>query len=180
MKDVWKKFDETELTHSSIHHLLAVHTLLKENGYARAVDIASLLNISRASVSITLNKLREKGFIQEDKNRFLQLSEKGSFIVNSVLTKRRIIQQFLNRVLELNEEEAEINACRMEHLLSELAGKKLISFLGYFLSDQRDAINFRKKYKEFHYICSNTEDCHICELDCYFKKGENVTINKNH
>ena len=175
MKDVWKKFDQAELTHSSIHHLLAVNTLLKENGYARAVDIATLLNISRASVSSTLNKLREKGFIKEDKNRFLQLSEKGSYIVNSVLTKRRIIQQFLSQVLELNDEEAEINACKMEHLLSESAGKKLISFIGYFLSDQKDAQKFRKKYKEFHYICANTEDCHLCELNCYLKNGRNFS-----
>ena len=73
MKDVWKKFEQTELTHSSIHHLLAINSLLKENGYSRSVDVANHLNISRASVSITVNKLREKGFVTEDKNRFLGL-----------------------------------------------------------------------------------------------------------
>lgn len=171
MKDVWKKFDESELTHSSIHHLLAVNTLLKEYGYARAVDIAGHLNISRASVSITLNKLKEKGFIREDKNRFLKLSQKGTYIVNSVLSKRRIIEQFFNQVLDLSLEESEINACKMEHLLSETAGKKLISFIGYFLSEQKDATNFRKTFKEFHYMCSNIENCEICELDCFFKNG---------
>jgi DtxR family Mn-dependent transcriptional regulator len=171
MKDVWKKFDQLELTHSSIHHLLAVNTLLKEYGYARAVDIAGHLNISRASVSITLNKLKEKGFIREDKNRFLQLSQKGTYIVNSVLSKRRIIEQFFNQVLDLSLEESEINACKMEHLLSETAGKKLISFIGYFLSEQKDAKNFRKTFKEFHYMCSNIENCEICESDCFFKNG---------
>ena len=172
MKDVWKKFDQSELTHSSIHHLLAVNTLLKQYGYARAVDIAGHLNISRASVSITMNKLKEKGFIREDKNRFLQLAKKGTYIVNSVLSKRRIIEQFFNQVLDLSQEESEINACKMEHLLSESAGKKLISFIGCYLSDHKDATNFRKRFKEFHYMCCNIENCEICELDCFFKMEE--------
>jgi len=61
IKDVWKKFDETELRHSSVHHLLAVDTLLTEQGYVRATDVANYLQLSRASVSITLKKLRDKG-----------------------------------------------------------------------------------------------------------------------
>ena len=110
MKDVWKKFDETELSHSSIHHLLAINNLKKENGYSRSVDIANYLNISRSSVSITLNKLKEKGFVKEDKNRFLQLSEKGSELVNSVLSKRRIVERFFRdaKVTEIYEGTSEV------------------------------------------------------------------------
>ena len=127
MKDVWKNFDKTELTHSSIHHLLAINTLLRDNGYSRAVDISKYLNISRASVSITVTKLKEKGFVEEDKNRFLNLSKKGKHLVNSVLSKRRIVKQFFREVLDLSAGEAESEACKVEHLLSEPTGKKLIS-----------------------------------------------------
>jgi DtxR family Mn-dependent transcriptional regulator len=172
MKDVWKKYDETELTHSSVHHLVAINTLLKENGYARSVDIANHLNISRASVSITINKLKDKGFIAEDKNKFLQLSKKGSSIVNSVLSKRKIIDLFFTKVLALSPDESEINACKTEHLISEHAGRKLISLLGFFLSDQKEAVNFRKKFKKFNYICTAINDCEICELDCYFNNNK--------
>jgi DtxR family Mn-dependent transcriptional regulator len=170
MKDVWKKYDETELTHSSVHHLLAVNTLIRENGYARSVDIANHLNISRASVSITVNKLKDKGFIAEDKNRFLHLSQRGNNIVNSVLSKRRIIELFFTKFLDLPQEEAEINACKIEHLLSEPAGKKLISLLGYFLSNHIEANRFRQGFKDFNYICSSTDDCQVCQLDCYLNR----------
>lgn len=169
MKDIWKKFEQTELTHSSIHHLLAINSLLKENGYSRSVDIAHHLNISRASVSITVTKLRDKGFVRGDKNRFLNLSKKGEELVNSVLSKRRIVEQFFREVLDLSSQEAEVEACKVEHLLSEPTGKKLIAFMGYFLSGQPDVVKFRKGLEAFNYVCTSTKDCDVCDLECFFK-----------
>ena len=169
MQDIWKKFDESELTHSGIHHLVAIHTLIKENGYSRSIDIANFLNITRASVSITIHKLKDKGYITEDKNKFLRLSEKGEDIVNSVLSKRKIVIQFFKEVLNLNGNEAEVNACKIEHLLSEDSGKQLISFMGFFMSNNTTAKNFRNKLKEFSYTCSSMKDCDVCELKCFFK-----------
>jgi DtxR family Mn-dependent transcriptional regulator len=169
MKDVWKKFEQTEPSHSSIHHLLAINSLFKENGYSRSVDVANHLNISRASVSITVTKLKEKGFVREDKSRFLSLSKKGLDLVNSVLSKRRIVEQFFREVLDLSSQEAEIEACKVEHLLSEPTGKKLISFMGYYLSGQPDVEKFREGFGSFKFICSSTHECEICELDCFFR-----------
>jgi DtxR family Mn-dependent transcriptional regulator len=173
MKDVWKKFDQTELTHSSIHHLLAINKLLKENGYSRAVDISNYLNISRSSVSITVSKLKEKGFVEENKNRFLCLSEKGTQLVNSVLSKRRIVEQFFKEVLGLSENDAEVEACKVEHLLSEPTGRKLISFMGFYLSQQPIAGQFRQKLKQFSFNCASTEDCQVCEAECFIRTKDN-------
>jgi DtxR family Mn-dependent transcriptional regulator len=175
LKQIWKKFDETVLTHSSIHHLLAIQELSKRHGYSRAVDISNYLNISRASVSITVNKLKEKGYVAEDPNRFLNLSQKGKTLVNSVLSKRRIVQQFFKEVLNLSPGEAEIEACKVEHLLSEPAGKKLISFMGYFLSEQKQVKAFRKGLDSFNYHCSATTNCAVCEVDCFYKSGQKLT-----
>jgi len=177
MKDVWKKFEQTELSHSSIHHLLAINSLFKENGYSRSVDVSNHLNISRASVSITVTKLKEKGFVREDKNRFLRLSKKGRDLVNSVLSKRRIVEQFFREVLDLSSQEAEVEACKVEHLLSEPTGKKLISFMGYYLSGQPDVVKFRKGLRAFNYVCSSTHDCDVCEVDCFFRIIVDKDIN---
>jgi DtxR family Mn-dependent transcriptional regulator len=171
MKDVWKKFEETTLSHSSIHHLLAINNLKKKNGYSRAVDIAKYLNISRASVSITVTKLKDKGFVQEDENRFLHLSDKGEELANSVLTKRRVVEQFFREVLDLSSVDAELEACKVEHLLSESTGKKLISFMGYYLSGKVEVYKFRRGLKDFKYQCESTRECELCELECFFKSN---------
>ena len=171
MKELWKKFDEVELTHSSVHHLMAMHELLKKNGYVRGVDIANHLNISRSSVSITLKKIKNKGYIIEDENKFFQLTDDGQALINGVLSKRRIIQLFFKSVLDLPDTIAEAEACKVEHLLEEETGHKLMSFMGFFMSDSKIAVDFRNNFKNFTYQCQKTENCEICELNCFLAQN---------
>lgn len=143
MQDFWNAFKETELSHSSVHHLLAIDSLRKQQGYARLVDVSNHLKISRASVSITIGKLRDKGFVTEDRNRFLNLSGKGTEVVNTVLAKRYIAKEFFRVVLKLQEKISEINACKIEHLLDVETGERLRKFIDYYRSDSPDAQSFR-------------------------------------
>ncbi len=167
-KSTWKKFDEVELTHSSVHHLMAMHELLNHNGYVRGVDIAKFLKISRSSVSITIHKLIKKGYIVEDENKFYHFTQKGKELINNVLTKRRIIQLFFEKILNIPSEVAEAEACKIEHLLDESTGQKLMSFVGFYLSNAEIAQKFQEQFKAFEYDCTNVESCEICEMDCYF------------
>jgi len=133
MIEVWKKFDETELTHSSVHHLMAVHHLINHNGYARAIDISRHLNLTRGSISVTLNKLKQKRYLEEDQNKFYRLTEKGELFITAILDKRQILKKFFTEILQLPEEKAEIDACKIEHLLSRETGEKLFAFMVSYL-----------------------------------------------
>jgi len=135
MKEIWKKFEETELTHSSVHHLMAVYHLIEQNGYARAVDISRYLSLTRGSISITLNKLKGKDYLEEDHNKFYKLTKKGEDFVRAVIDKRYILKKFFIEVLGLPPETAEIDACKIEHLLSEETGEKLLSFMAKYLGE---------------------------------------------
>ena len=167
MKDVWKKFEENGLTHSSMHHLMAVDELLKNNGYARGIDVANYLDISRSSVSVTLHKLRAKGYIAEDDNKFYQLTNEGKELANDVLSIRRIAKTFFIDVLNLPEEIAEEDACKIEHLLNHETGEKLFKFVSFFLSQEPDSVEFRKSLKKYVHKCN--DDCKICDDDCFIK-----------
>lgn len=168
MKDVWKKFEENELTHSAAHHLMAIYNLLKQQGYARAIDVAKYLGITRGSVAITLKQLKKKGLIVEDENKFFQLSESGKDMVNAVLSKRHILIKFLTEVIRLSLENAEIDACKIEHLISKEMGEKLLSFMGYFLSNQKEVQEFKKAFSEFTYACESADNCQVCETQCFY------------
>ncbi len=174
MKDLWKKYDEVELTHSSVHHLMAMHELLKKNGYVRGVDISKYLQISRSSVSITLRKLITKGYVFEDENKFYQFTEHGNDLIHSVLSKRNIIRIFFEKALQLDPETAEAEACKIEHLLGEKTGQKLMSFMGFYLSDRKAVQEFQEQYETFRYECSDTDNCDICEADCYFQNKRSL------
>jgi DtxR family transcriptional regulator, Mn-dependent transcriptional regulator len=135
MEDVWKQFEENRITHSAAHHLLAVRELRESKGYARVTDVAKFLNITTGSASTNLKSLKARGLITEDENRFLQLSDEGLSLAEAVLTRKKLFYQFLTEVLNVKPEQAEIDACKTEHLISGETTSKLQKFMkGYHSS----------------------------------------------
>ena len=116
--DVWKEFGEAAVTHSAAHHLLAILELIERRGYARVTDVARFLEITTGSASTNLKALKQKRLVVEDDNRFLSLSEEGQRIAQSIMERREAIERFLVRVLGIPKEQAHIDACKTEHLLS--------------------------------------------------------------
>jgi Mn-dependent DtxR family transcriptional regulator len=134
MEDVWKQFEENKITHSAAHHLTAVKELRESRGYARVTDVARLLNITTGSASTNLKNLKSKGFITEDENRFLELTEEGLQLAQAVLTRKEIFFRFLVDVLNVNNDQAEIDACKTEHLISAETAAKLEKFVQQYKS----------------------------------------------
>lgn len=129
--DTWKEFDQNVITHSAAHHLMAIDDLIGQLGYARVSDIARQLNITRGSVSISLQPLKKAGLVEQDENRHLRLSERGRQLVAAIKTKRHLMQRLLAEVLGVEAEQAEIDACKLEHLVSNETARRLLSFLRF-------------------------------------------------
>ena len=127
--DVWKQFEENQITHSAAHHLLAIAELRELRGYARVTDVARHLNITVGSASANLKSLKGRGLIVEDDNRFLSLSSEGEQLAQAVVKRKDLLLRFFTTVLGVREEQAEIDACKTEHLLSAETTRKLEAFL---------------------------------------------------
>ena len=127
--DIWKKFEENNITHSAAHHLLAILELREKRGYARVTDVARELNITTGSASINLKSLKAKNLIIEDDNKFLALSEEGEAVAKAVLMRKTLLYNFLANILKVKPEQAEIDSCKTEHLISAETAKKLQEFL---------------------------------------------------
>jgi Mn-dependent DtxR family transcriptional regulator len=117
--ETWKEFDANELTHSAAHHLLAIHEQgAQYNGWARVSDIARQLGITRGSVSIALRSLKTKGLVTADEHRMVKLTDTGLAIVTDLAAKKATVKCFLMEVLGVSAEQAEIDGCKIEHLIS--------------------------------------------------------------
>lgn len=126
---VWKEFEENEITHSVAHYLMAIDELREDLGYARAVDISKELEISAASCSNGLKSLLKKWLIQEDRNKFISLSEDGQHAVEKIKMNRKLFIDFFQNTLWASMEEAVVNACKIEHLISPHITRKLDKFI---------------------------------------------------
>jgi len=127
--EIWKQFEENKITHSAAHHLIAVMELKKNRGYARVTDVAKQLGITTGSASTNLKNLKGRGLIIEDDNRFLNLSEEGEQLATMVLRRKEVLQDFLIKVLKVDPEQAEIDVCKTEHLISLETTEKLEAFI---------------------------------------------------
>lgn len=168
--DIWKKFQENPITHSGAHHLLAIYDLVNERGYARVTDIAKRLDITTGSVSTNLKVLIQRGLILADENKMFQLTEEGETIAKAVFARHEIFYKFLKEVLGVSEEQSEIDACKVEHLLSRETSQKLVSFMQKYskLSNSKKNISF-----PLHSLpdCGKepSADCEVCSSECLQK-----------
>lgn len=106
-------------------YLELIYELSKDNSNFKAVDIANKMNISRASVSEALKKLSEQGYIIYEKYKPAVLTDKGLAIAKQVLNKHNVLFSFFKDYLNLSEEDSQINACRIEHVITETAFEKI-------------------------------------------------------
>lgn len=121
---------ELELSHSMVHYLLTIHKLKESKGYARITDIAKDLNLTKGSVSTAVNNLKKRDFVvEEDDSKFLLLTEKGHQEVHRILSSRTLLFYFLRDFVGVEEQVAENDACRMEHLMSQETSEKFFSFM---------------------------------------------------
>ena len=106
-------------------YLEMIYELSQKDSKFKAVDIANKMNISRASVSEALQKLAEQGYIIYEKYKPAVLTEKGLTVAKEVLQKHQVLFSFFKDFLKLTEEESQINACRIEHVITDTAFEKI-------------------------------------------------------
>lgn len=106
--------------------------LIKErtqSGLVRAVDIANELGFSKPSVSRALGQLKDKGLINIEFSGAIVFTPEGLEYAKKVFERHRILTYFLRYVLSVPAVQAEQDACRMEHVISDITVDRMVMFL---------------------------------------------------
>jgi DtxR family Mn-dependent transcriptional regulator len=98
---------------------LKMISFLSDAGEVRVTDIAIRLNVSKPSVVVALKLLEEKSLIHHAKYGRVLLTEKGKSLAAEIRERHELLKNFLRLTLNVSEANAEKDACRMEHILSE-------------------------------------------------------------
>ena len=99
---------------SAEDYLEMILRLIEEKGYARSVDIATGLSVSKPSVSVAMKQLREGGYIVMDKDNYITLTDSGMEIAQRIYERHKLLTRIL-MMIGVDEKTAEDDACKVEH-----------------------------------------------------------------
>jgi Mn-dependent DtxR family transcriptional regulator len=152
-----------ELSPSTEHYLRAILELREERGYARVVDIATRVGVTKGTVSLTLGQLGRRGLIRFDAARFPVLTAAGRRVASDVRGRYTIVQAFLTEILGLPPERAMAEACRWEHVISHEVADRLLD-LARFCADSQELSRALERFRSFHRSCSAGARCTLCAV----------------
>lgn len=121
------------LSSSLEDYLEIIYILMQNSDSVGITDIAKALSISKPSVNKAINLLKEKGYICQEKYGKIIFTDKGINTAKSVYKKHNMLTVFLKDVLGVSKKTAEIDACKVEHVLSN----ETILRMEYFLKNKK-------------------------------------------
>jgi DtxR family Mn-dependent transcriptional regulator len=111
-----------------VDELLELIWILKEKGLS---DIQTLLEAaSDPEARQVLDLMLQEGLLEME-GESLRLKEKGEALAEGIVRRHRLTERLLMELFEVSEEEAEEEACKLEHILSPAVTDSVCAFLGH-------------------------------------------------
>lgn len=104
------------------------------DGGIRVSDIALEFGVRPPTVVRTLAKLRKLGLVKQEERGLVNLTPSGEVMAGQLIHRHDDILGFLVGVLGVSKNQAESDACILEHGLSEESSTRLHLFLEHFES----------------------------------------------
>ena len=119
------------LTPANEDYLEAIYQLGGRGASAvRSVDLAAKLDVSKASVNKAVANLKKVGLITQRPYRDITLTQRGLVYASSILERHHVLYHFLVDALGVEPLTAAVEACVMEHAISEDTLRRWAEYLG--------------------------------------------------
>ena len=129
MEKIEKGRTSVMVLHESAEDYLESILILQEQcGSVRSIDIVNKLGYSKPSVSIAMKKLRESGYISMAADGTITLNDSGMEIASRIYGRHKTITRLFQH-LGVSPEQAAIDACKVEHDLSQETFERICAFV---------------------------------------------------
>ena len=116
---------------SAEDYLESILILQEQCGSVRSIDLVNKLGYSKPSVSIAMKKLRESGYISMAADGTITLNDSGMEIASRIYGRHKTITRLFQH-LGVSPEQAAIDACKVEHDLSQETFERICAFVKQF------------------------------------------------
>jgi DtxR family Mn-dependent transcriptional regulator len=120
----------THFDESTEEYLEAIYRLEREGPGVSTSALASELGVAPASVSGMLKKLASDGYVEHRARGEAKLTRTGLAVAVRVIRRHRLAECFLTQMLGMPWDEVHVEACRLEHAISQAVEDRLVAVLG--------------------------------------------------
>lgn len=128
------------LSRISENYLRVICEISERKGYARPKDIAHTLCVSSASVTEMMQKLAREGYVNYEKRGAVTLTEEGKGRATAIRMRYQVFLK-LFEMAGVSSQTAYMDACYVEHHLSEETVSRLVDFV-----DRLERSQFCKRF----------------------------------
>jgi Mn-dependent DtxR family transcriptional regulator len=123
-------------------YLEVISELVELKGYANTIDISRYLDVSAPSVTKMLQKLGDGGYLEYEKYRGINLTQKGTSLADTVRQKHGTLLEFF-MMLGISHDIANQDVEGIEHHLNPQTIKQLQKFVTFLKSNPKILENFQ-------------------------------------
>ncbi|MBQ3145880.1 MAG: metal-dependent transcriptional regulator [Clostridia bacterium] len=116
------------LTKSIEDYIESIYIIEQEKGEIKSVDIASKLGVSKPAVNKAMNELNNLNLIEKSNYSNIVLTDKGRTLAQKIYDKHILIYNFLLSI-GVSKENAEIDCCKIEHVISDETAECMKKYL---------------------------------------------------
>ncbi|PFG44314.1 DtxR family iron (metal) dependent repressor [Isoptericola jiangsuensis] len=121
----------TDLIDTTEMYLKTIYELGEEGIPPLRARIAERLGHSGPTVSQTVARMERDGLVVVTGDRHLELTGSGQAKATRVMRKHRLAERLLTDVIKLDWEHVHNEACRWEHVMSDLVERRLVTLLDH-------------------------------------------------
>ncbi|MGN1084870.1 MAG: metal-dependent transcriptional regulator [Lachnospiraceae bacterium] len=107
-----------QLQESGEMYLETIYILLQQGKKVRGIDVGEYMGYSKPSVSRAVGILKRGGYVENDADGFLVLTEEGRRVAEKTYERHRVLTKLFVS-LGVSEAVASEDACRIEHIISD-------------------------------------------------------------
>jgi DtxR family Mn-dependent transcriptional regulator len=146
-------------TASMEDYLEAVAMLRGKGKVVRVSQISRKLKVKMPSVSSALKKLSEQKLVEHERYGHIKLTPEGDKVARDVIYRHEALTRFFAQALGINQETAEEDACKIEHVISPLSMERLAKFVEFIEACPLGSANFPSRYEYYLEHGELPQDC---------------------
>ncbi len=118
-----------EISSNMEDYLEAISELVEQKGHAHVKDIAERMKVTMPSVTSALQALSTRNLLIYQSHSPVVLTRDGEETAQEIRRRHKELRKFFREILKLDEDEADKEACKMEHVVNERVMSRFVELV---------------------------------------------------